>query len=99
MVWNPFAISSVEEATQRLRNGLEVVKKSCFDVDQSNATWVDKALSLIGRIPKNTIDIGRGMKAPFWYRGMTHINLPDACIGYAVLDVDETGAKLQTFVR
>jgi len=99
MVWNPFAVSSVEEATQRLCNGLEVVKKSCFDVAQSNATWVDQAFSLIGRIPEDTIDIGRGMKVPFWYRGMTHVNLPDACMGYAVLDVDEIGTKLQTFVR
>lgn len=99
MVWNPFAVSSVEEATQRLRNGLEVVKKSCLDVAQSNVAWLEQAFSLIGRIPEDTVDIGRGIKVPSWYRRMTHVNLPDACVGYAVLDVDETGTKLQTFVR
>jgi len=98
MVWNPFAVSSVEEATVRLRNGLEVVKKSCLDVAQSNAAWVEQAFSLIGRIPEDTVDIGRRIEVPSWYRRMTHVNLPDACVGYAVLDVDETGTKLQTFV-
>jgi predicted phosphodiesterase len=99
MVWNPFAVSPVEEATQRLRNGLEVVKKSCLDVAQSNAVWVEQAFSFIGRIPEDTVDIGRGIKVPSWYRRMTHVNLPDAYVGYAVLDVDEAGTKLQTFVR
>lgn len=98
MVWNPFAVSSVEEATQRLRNGLEVVKKSCLDFAQSNAAWVEQAFSLICRIPEDTVDTGRGIKVPSWYRRMTHVNLPDACVGSAVLDVDETGVKLQTFV-
>jgi len=30
---------------------------------------------------------------------MTHVNLPDAHVGYAVLDIDEAGSKLQTFAR
>jgi hypothetical protein len=43
--------------------------------------------------------MGRGIKAPRWYREMTHVNLPDAQIGYAVIDIDETRIKLQTFVK
>ena len=99
MVWNPFAVSSVDEAMQRLHDGLEVVRKSCLDAVRPNATWADQAVSLIGRIPEDAVYIGRGIKAPRWYRGMVHINLPDAHVGYAVMDVDETGAKLQTFIR
>jgi hypothetical protein len=30
---------------------------------------------------------------------MTHVNLPDAHEGYAILDVDDTDVKLQCFVR
>ena len=30
---------------------------------------------------------------------MTHVNLPDAHVGYAVMDVDQTDVKLQTVVR
>ena len=99
MVWNPFAVSSVDKAMQRLHSGLEVVRKSCLDAFRSDTTWADQAISLIGRILEDTVDIERGTKEPRWYRGMTHVNLPDVHVGYAVMDVDETDAKLQTFVR
>jgi len=29
---------------------------------------------------------------------MTHVNLPDVHVGYAVMDIDEAGTKLQTFI-
>ena len=60
---------------------------------------VEQAFSVLARIPGDTVDIGRGIKAPRWYRGMTHVNLPDAHIGYAVMDIDEAGTKFQTFVQ
>ena len=59
---------------------------------------VEQAFSVLARIPGDTVDIGRGIKAPRWYRGMTHVNLPDAHVGYAVMDIDEAGRKLQTFI-
>jgi len=99
MVWNPFTVSSVEGATQRLHNGLEDVKKACLDAARSDVTRAEQAFTLIGRLLEETIDIGRGVKVPRWYRGMTHINLPDAHVGYAVMDVDERGVRLQTFVK
>jgi predicted phosphodiesterase len=99
MIWNPFAVSSVEEAEKRLRDGLEAVRKSCLDAAKPDASWADQVFAFVGRIPKDTIEIGRGVKAPRWYRQMTHVNLPDAHVGYAVMDVDEEGAKLQTFLR
>jgi hypothetical protein len=99
MVWNPLAVSSLEEAEKRLRNGLDAVRNACTGNAGSEAEWVVQAFTTLGRIPKDTVDIGRGIKAPRWYRGMTHVNLPDAHIGYAVMDIDEAGTKLQTFVQ
>lgn len=96
MVWNPFAVSPVDEAQQKLRDGLDAVKDACA---QTLSPWAEQTLSFIGQIPPETITIGRGVKAPRWYREMTHINLPDARIGYAVMDIDETGIKLQNFIR
>lgn len=43
--------------------------------------------------------MGRGVKAPRWYRAMTHVNLPDADVGYAVLDLANGRARLQTSLR
>ena len=99
MVWNPFAVSTIEEAEKRLREGFDTVRKTCLDSAKTDASWVVETLDFIGRVPEDTIDLGKGVKAPRWYRRMTHINLPDAHVGYAVLDIDKTGSKLQTFLK
>jgi hypothetical protein len=75
------------------------VRESCLDTAKTDASWVAETLDFIGWIPEDTIDLGRGVKAPRWYRRMTHINLPNAHVGYAVLDIDDTGSKLQTFPK
>jgi hypothetical protein len=99
MVWNSFAVSTVEEAEKRLQDGFDAVRKSCLDTAKPDVARAAESLELIGRVPEDTIDFGRGVKAPRWYRHMTHISLPDAHIGYAIMDIVETGIKLQTFVR
>jgi hypothetical protein len=33
------------------------------------------------------------------YRQMTHVNLPDAHVGHAVLDIGEAVSRLKTFIR
>ena len=99
MVWNPFAVSSIKEATCRLHDGLEEMRRASLDKPESEVEWLEKAFDLIGRIPNDTVHIGRGAKAPRWYRGMTHINLPDAHVGYAVLDVENKSTAIQTNVR
>jgi predicted phosphodiesterase len=96
MVWNPFAVNSVDEAQQRLREGLAGIKNACA---QPISPWAGKALASIEQIPQETIAMGRGIKAPRWYREMTHINLPDAHIGYAVMDIDGDKIRIQSFVR
>ena len=97
MVWNPFAISSVEEATRRLRDGLEEMRHACLGESPTEAKWAEEAFALIGRLPEDTVHTGRRTKTPRWYRGMTHINLPDAHVGFAVLDVEGECTVIQTF--
>ena len=96
MIWNPFAINSVEEATMRLQHGLEQARKESLGDPQSNSAWADEVFSFIGRIPEEMVHMGRGKKAPRWYRGMTHINVSDAHTGYAVLDVEDARTSIQT---
>lgn len=96
MVWNPFAVSSIDEARQRLQDGLAAIKNACT---QPLSPWAEQALAFVGQIPQEIVTIGRGIKAPRWYREMTHINLPDAHIGYAIIDIDGSGIKTQSFVR
>jgi len=96
MVWNPFAICTVEEATNRLQDGLEKVRMACLGGTATEAKWAEEALALIGRIPEETVHIGRGARAPRWYRGMTHVNLPDSHVGYAILDVEGEDTAIQT---
>jgi predicted phosphodiesterase len=97
MVWSPFTVSSVAGAKRRLWDGLGAVRKMCVEAAKSDAQWVDRISALIAKIPGDTF--GEGAKTPYWYKGMTHVNLPDAHVGHAVLDVDETGSGLQTFIR
>jgi predicted phosphodiesterase len=98
MVWNPFAIRSVEESVKRLQDGLESVRRACLNAAGQDAAEIEDALSFIARLPEETIHVGRGAKAPRWYREMTHVNLPHAHTGHAVLDIADGRASLQTFV-
>jgi len=98
MVWNPFAIQSVEESVSRLQNGLEAVRVACMDAGGSEMSWVNESLDFIGQLPEDTVQMGRGVEAPRWYRSMTHVNLPDAHVGYAILDVVGKAASIQSRV-
>ncbi len=98
MVWNPFAIQSVEESVSRLQNGLEAVRVACMDAGGSEMSWVNESLDFIGQLPEDTVQMGRGVKAPRWYRSMTHVNLPDAHVGHAILDVVGKAASIQSRV-
>jgi len=96
MVWNPFAVSSVEEAASRLQDGLEKVRVACLGGTETEAKWAEEAFAFIGRIPEETVHIGRRTSVPRWYREMTHINLPDGHVGYAILDVEAKSTAIQS---
>lgn len=63
------------------------------------AAEVEQAFSVIDKIPETEARLGRGVKVPLWYRKMTHINLPDADVGYAVMDLTDKGAEIRTSPR
>jgi predicted phosphodiesterase len=96
MVWNPFAVRTVEEAMDRLQRGILDTKRSCLEAPGNDPAWVEQVFSVIGSIPEGNVRLGRGVKVPRWYSRMTHINLPDADVGYAVLDLTETLATIRT---
>ena len=96
MIWNQFAVRPVEEAVHRLQRAMLETKQSCLEARGSDPERVEQAFSGIGQIPDETIRLGRGARVPRWYCSMTHINLPDADVGYAVIDVTETGVAIRT---
>ncbi len=99
MVWNPFAVRSVEEASQTLRRGILEIKKACLEARGSETAKVEHAFSVIDKIPETEARLGRGVKVPRWYCKMTHINLPDADVGYAVMELTDEGAEVRTSPR
>jgi len=99
MVWNPFAIAGVEESMARIQCGLDSVKRACSEASVWTTSVCEDAFELIGRLPVETVCMGRGIRAPRWYRDMTHINLSDAHVGYAVLDIEDGRQTVRTFTR
>ena len=99
MVWNPFTVLRPQEAEKRLREGLAAVEQRCLAAAPSKAPWIAESLTAIGSVLEDSDVQGKGAGGPRWYRRMMHVNLPDAHVGYAVLDVGETGWKLQTCTR
>ncbi len=96
MVWNPFAVRSVEEASRTLQEGILETKRACLEARGSDPAKVEQAFSVIDRIPKTEAHLGRGVKVPRWFCKMTHINLPDAEVGFAVMDLVDGSAKIRT---
>lgn len=96
MVWNPFAISTVDEAIRRVREGFYTVKQACVKASVGRTTVAEAAFHLIGKMSGGTDSMETQFKEPWWYRGMTHINLPDAAIGYATMDIDGPRIHLQS---
>ena len=98
MVWNPFAISTADQAASRLERGFESTKARCLESAEENSVAVEREFSFIGKLPQEIIKLKRGTTVPRWYREMTHVNLPDADRGYAVLDIVDGRWSLSSFV-
>ena len=96
MVWNAFAVHSVEESTNRIKAALKAIRNTCLETTQ-NTGWVSDAFSSIDSHTDELVSISRESKGPRWYRNMTHINLPDAHAGYAILDIVDGQGKIETF--
>ncbi len=98
MIWNSFATSTVEEAETRLEAGFAAIEQACAGASRKCMTDVESALNTLRTMPDYSMIEKKKSGEPAWYRGMTHINLPDAEIGYAILDIDAAGAHLQTCI-
>lgn len=96
MVWNPFAVSSVEEATRRQREALGRIHQTCLDKATARQDAIDRSFKLIGQHLSQEIHERAREIEPSWYRGMTHINLADAHVGYAILEIDNSGSPPPT---
>lgn len=99
MVWNPFAVYELQESLVRLQEGLDSAKSACLGVADQSASRIEEAFSLIGNLPDDTIFMGRRGKVPRWYRAMTHVNLPDAHIGFGVLEIKDGRRAIETYAR
>ena len=103
MVWNDFAIRSVEQARDWLRVHHGAVR-AAWDAAKSGGKWddaevdaVESALRMLETLPNGTRRTGRGEKEPIWYRDNVMINLPDAENGRAVLIEEEGAISLETY--
>lgn len=93
-VWSAGALGSLEQAEARMHKGLAAVREALGAVNGRRADRVGPALDRIDALPQRP---GSGAASdPSWYRRMTHINLPDADVGYAVMDIDEEGTVLHS---
>lgn len=93
-VWDASAQGSLEQAEERLNQGLDAVRGAVGKTGGRHARQVRRDLDRIADAAHwRGSDVGG---EPRWYRGMTHINLPDADVGYAVMDIGKDGTKIRT---
>ena len=93
-IWDASALGPLEQAEGRMRQGLDVVREAVEDTRGRRAEQVRQDLDQIEAMTQwsGSSTVGE----PRWYRGMTHINLPDAHVGYAVMDIGRGGAKVHS---
>ena len=96
MCWNEFAIREPEESIRRLEQCVADVCGQSEQLDQIARESATKLRACFLRCQQEVIPIGRGLKAPRWYREMFCINLPDCHAGYAVLVVEHGSAHIDT---
>jgi predicted phosphodiesterase len=96
MTWNAFAVSEVEAAKACLGGRLEDI---CRKWDESKRhvqrdadyNRIEAGLAQIAQLPDEEVRAGRGAMVPWWYMHTTHVNLPDAENGHAVITASEDG--------
>lgn len=103
LVWNEFAIRTVEQAEEWLRVDLgglrkawEAARRSGWQ-DDDEAEMVELGLRLLETLPEGTRKAGKGNTEPLWYRDNLLVNLPDAADGYALLIEEDGRVRLETY--
>lgn len=96
MCWNEFAIREPEESALRLEQCVAEVCSQSEELDQTARDSAKQLQTCLHRCQEKVISLGRGLKAPRWYREMFYINLPDWHAGYAVLTVKGGSVRIDT---
>jgi hypothetical protein len=96
MVWNRFAIGSLDDANRRFRDALDRTRDACMTSDGARGEHLNRSFDLIERSLNQEIHDGGRRIEPRWYRGMTHINLADAHVGYSLLEIENSGSTRST---
>jgi len=81
MCWNGFAIEEVETAEQRLMDCVVQLRELSREAQR-----VEVEIEPLLDLPDERMPLGRGGSAPRWYREMLCLNLPDAHVGYALME-------------
>lgn len=95
-IWNASVLGPLEQAEARMRQGLDAVREAVEETRGRRAERVRHDLDQIETMTQRSGSSTVG--EPRWYRGMTHVNLPDAHVGYAVMDIGRDGAKVHSRV-
>ena len=97
MCWNEFAIREPEESTLRLERCIAEFVHQSQELDQTARESAKQLRVCLRRCQEDVVSLGRGLKAPRWYREMFYINLPDWHAGYAVLTVEGGSVRIDTY--
>lgn len=93
-IWTASELGSLEEAERRAARGIQAVRKA-LRAAKGLYTYRD-GLRLDAITVKATGSNSGEASQPRWYERLTHINLPDADVGYALMDIDSDGARLRS---
>lgn len=90
MLWNAFATAEIPEARERAQKKAEELaalwqEHRSLCNDDGRRGRIDSMIELLQREPSK-MRSQRGNDEPWWYRGMFCLNLPDAPVGYMVLE-------------
>ena len=95
-IWDASVLGPLEQAEGRMRQGLDAVREAVEETRGRRAERVRQDLDQLEAMTQWSQPSTVG--EPRWYRGMTHVNLPDAHVGYAVMDIGRGGAKVHSRV-
>ena len=93
MVWNEFAIREPEEAQRRFHDEIEAICSLVREHGVSPGQLQTDFLETLRNLTSEQAAFARGHQRPHWFLDMHYVNLPDAHVGYALLE--ESGGRLR----
>lgn len=93
-IWTASELGSLEEAERRVTGGIKAVRKA-LRAAKGKYTYRDGLQLDAITVKAGGSDWGEASQ-PRWYERLTHVNLPDADVGYALMDVESEGATLRS---